>query len=150
MTAARPLPTRFRRFWGLRTPCQRVVACSRERARDDRCPAADGVTNSTRAPGGGPAGRPAYTRTDRAVRNPFMSGSPGSATFCPRNSGRSTAEDTNMGYSVIVIAVIITALGFDFTNGFHDTANAMATAIATGALKPRVAVVVAGVFNLVG
>ncbi len=44
----------------------------------------------------------------------------------------------------------MTALGFDFTNGFHDTANAMATAIATGALKPRVAVVVAGVFNLVG
>ena len=55
-----------------------------------------------------------------------------------------------MGYSVIVIAVIITALAFDFTNGFHDTANAMATAIATGALKPRVAVIVAGVFNLVG
>ena len=39
---------------------------------------------------------------------------------------------------------------FDFTNGFHDTANAMATSIATGALKPRVAVVISGVFNLVG
>jgi PiT family inorganic phosphate transporter len=55
-----------------------------------------------------------------------------------------------MGYSVIVIAVILTALAFDFTNGFHDTANAMATAIATGALKPRVAVIIAGVFNLIG
>ncbi|MFR3273131.1 MAG: hypothetical protein ACLTQI_04540 [Slackia sp.] len=38
---------------------------------------------------------------------------------------------------VVVILVIATALIFDFTNGFHDTANAMATSIATGALKPR-------------
>jgi PiT family inorganic phosphate transporter len=52
--------------------------------------------------------------------------------------------------SVIVIAVIVTALVFDFTNGFHDTANAMATSIATGALRPKVAVVIAGVLNLVG
>ena len=52
--------------------------------------------------------------------------------------------------SVVVIAVILTALVFDFTNGFHDTANAMATSIATGALRPRVAVALAGVLNLVG
>ena len=39
---------------------------------------------------------------------------------------------------------------FDFTNGFHDTANAMATSIATGALRPKVAVLLAGVLNLVG
>ncbi len=51
---------------------------------------------------------------------------------------------------VIVLVVIITALVFDFTNGFHDTANAMATSIATGALKPRVAVLISGVLNLVG
>jgi inorganic phosphate transporter, PiT family len=51
---------------------------------------------------------------------------------------------------VIVLVVIITAWVFDFTNGFHDTANAMATSIATGALKPRVAVAISGVFNLVG
>ncbi|MDT7645540.1 MAG: inorganic phosphate transporter, PiT family, partial [Pseudonocardiales bacterium] len=38
--------------------------------------------------------------------------------------------------SVIVLAVLVTALLFDFTNGFHDTANAMATSIATGALRP--------------
>jgi PiT family inorganic phosphate transporter len=50
----------------------------------------------------------------------------------------------------IVLIVIITAWVFDFTNGFHDTANAMATSIATGALRPRVAVVISGVFNLVG
>jgi PiT family inorganic phosphate transporter len=55
-----------------------------------------------------------------------------------------------MRMSVIVIAVILTALAFDFTNGFHDTANAMATSIATGALRPKVAVVLAGVLNLAG
>src|SRR5690349_8530489 len=52
--------------------------------------------------------------------------------------------------SVLVIAVILTALVFDFTNGFHDTANAMATSIATGALRPRTAVLLAGVLNLIG
>jgi inorganic phosphate transporter, PiT family len=55
-----------------------------------------------------------------------------------------------MTISLIVVVVIVTALLFDFTNGFHDTANAMATSIATGALKPRVAVLIAGVLNLVG
>lgn len=51
---------------------------------------------------------------------------------------------------VVVVLVISTALIFDFTNGFHDTANAMATSIATGALKPKTAVIVAGTPNLVG
>ena len=46
--------------------------------------------------------------------------------------------------------VVATALAFDFTNGFHDTANAMATSIATGALTPRVAVALSAVLNLVG
>jgi len=55
-----------------------------------------------------------------------------------------------MDITVIVIVVVVTALAFDFTNGFHDTANAMATSIATGALKPRTAVIIAGVLNLVG
>src|SRR4051812_35245428 len=55
-----------------------------------------------------------------------------------------------MDLSFLVVVVIITALVFDFTNGFHDTANAMATSIATGALKPKVAVVVSAVLNLVG
>ncbi|MFF0225469.1 anion permease [Streptomyces sp. NPDC004629] len=53
-------------------------------------------------------------------------------------------------FSFLLIAVIVTALAFDFTNGFHDTANSMATSIATGALQPRVAVAVAGVLNLAG
>ncbi|MBA8816487.1 PiT family inorganic phosphate transporter [Microbacterium halimionae] len=51
---------------------------------------------------------------------------------------------------VIVVLVIGLALFFDFTNGFHDTANAMATPIATGALKPKVAVALAAGLNLVG
>jgi inorganic phosphate transporter, PiT family len=51
---------------------------------------------------------------------------------------------------VVLALVVITALGFDFTNGFHDTGNAMATSIATGALSPRVAVALSGVLNLVG
>ena len=51
---------------------------------------------------------------------------------------------------VVVVLVIVTALIFDFTNGFHDTANAMATSIATGALKPKTAVIAAGTLNLVG
>ncbi len=52
--------------------------------------------------------------------------------------------------SLILILVVTTALAFDFTNGFHDTANAMATSIATGALKPKTAVALSGVLNLVG
>ena len=52
--------------------------------------------------------------------------------------------------ALIVVLVIALALFFDFTNGFHDTANAMATPIATGALKPKVAVMLAAGLNLVG
>ena len=51
---------------------------------------------------------------------------------------------------ILVALVIALALFFDFTNGFHDTANAMATPIATGAIKPKVAVALAAVLNLVG
>jgi PiT family inorganic phosphate transporter len=50
----------------------------------------------------------------------------------------------------ILVVVVVTALAFDFTNGFHDTGNAMATSIATGALKPKVAVALSAVLNLVG
>ena len=51
---------------------------------------------------------------------------------------------------IILGLLVVTALAFDFTNGFHDTGNAMATSIATGALPPKVAVALAGVLNLVG
>jgi PiT family inorganic phosphate transporter len=50
----------------------------------------------------------------------------------------------------LVVIVVLVALAFDFTNGFHDTANAVATSVSTHALSPRVAVLVASVANLVG
>jgi PiT family inorganic phosphate transporter len=50
----------------------------------------------------------------------------------------------------VLVLVVITALAFDFTNGFHDTGNAMATSIATKALPPKIAVALSGVLNLVG
>jgi PiT family inorganic phosphate transporter len=55
-----------------------------------------------------------------------------------------------MAEDLILIVVIATALAFDFTNGFHDTGNATASSIATGALKPRIAVGLAAVLNFVG
>ncbi len=50
----------------------------------------------------------------------------------------------------LLIIVVVTALAFDFTNGFHDTGNAMATSIASGALSPKVAVALSAVLNLFG
>src|SRR2546421_8987966 len=55
-----------------------------------------------------------------------------------------------VGNDTVLVLVVITALAFDFTNGFHDTGNAMATSIATGALPPRVAVAISGLLNFVG
>jgi PiT family inorganic phosphate transporter len=55
-----------------------------------------------------------------------------------------------MGSTFILVVVIVTAVAFDFTNGFHDTANAVATSIATGALKPIVAVIMSGCLNFLG
>jgi len=50
----------------------------------------------------------------------------------------------------LLIAVIITALVFDFINGFHDAANAIATVVSTGVLPVRTAVIIAGIFNFIG
>jgi inorganic phosphate transporter, PiT family len=55
-----------------------------------------------------------------------------------------------MGSEFVLILVIVAAVAFDFTNGFHDTANAMATSIGTGALKPKVAVMISAVLNFAG
>ncbi len=52
--------------------------------------------------------------------------------------------------TIMLVTVVVTALVFDFTNGFHDTANSMAAPISTGALKPKVAVALAAVLNFVG
>ncbi|MFJ7827275.1 anion permease [Psychrobacillus sp. NPDC096623] len=51
---------------------------------------------------------------------------------------------------ILTILVVIFALAFDFINGFHDTANAIATSVSTRALKPRVAVLMAAIMNFVG
>jgi inorganic phosphate transporter, PiT family len=50
----------------------------------------------------------------------------------------------------LVVVVVAFALGFDYTNGFHDAANAIATSVSTRALTPRVALLMAAVFNLIG
>src|SRR4051812_17251987 len=55
-----------------------------------------------------------------------------------------------MSGDVILVIVVITALAFDFTNGFHDTANVVATSISTRAVPPRVAVTIASILNFVG
>jgi PiT family inorganic phosphate transporter len=52
--------------------------------------------------------------------------------------------------TVLLVAVVALALCFDFTNGFHDSANAMATSISTGALRPKAAVAMSAVLNFVG
>jgi PiT family inorganic phosphate transporter len=51
---------------------------------------------------------------------------------------------------ILLILLIVVAVSFDFTNGFHDSANAVATSVATGALKPRQAVLISAVFNMAG
>ena len=51
---------------------------------------------------------------------------------------------------LVIITIVVLALMFDFINGFHDTANAIATSVSTKALTPRVAVVYAAVLNFVG
>jgi inorganic phosphate transporter, PiT family len=55
-----------------------------------------------------------------------------------------------MGSDGLLVLVVAAALAFDFTNGFHDTANAMTTSIATRALKPRLAVALSAVLNFAG
>jgi len=51
---------------------------------------------------------------------------------------------------IILVLVVILALSFDFINGFHDTANAIATSVSTRALSPRTAIILASTFNLMG
>ena len=54
------------------------------------------------------------------------------------------------GAFLALVAIIVVALVFDYTNGFHDAANAIAVAVSTKALTPRVALALAAVMNLVG
>lgn len=58
--------------------------------------------------------------------------------------------DLELSYSILLIICLIAACGFEFVNGFHDTANAVATVIYTNSLKPWVAVIWSGIFNFLG
>src|ERR1041385_5619179 len=55
-----------------------------------------------------------------------------------------------MSSDIVFVIVVVTALAFDFTNGFHDTANVVATSISTRAMPPRIAVGFASLLNFAG
>src|SRR3989454_2493282 len=71
-------------------------------------------------------------------------------TSSRRFSSRTASGASALMNDVLLVVVIVVALGFDFTNGFHDTANAVATSVSTRALTPRLAVLVASAANLAG
>ena len=54
------------------------------------------------------------------------------------------------GVTFALVVVIVLAVAFDYINGFHDTANAIATSVATRALQPRHAILMATAFNFIG
>src|SRR6187549_969767 len=58
--------------------------------------------------------------------------------------------DLELSYSVLLVICLVAACGFEFVNGFHDTANAVATVIYTNSLKPWVAVIWSGFVNFLG
>ncbi|MCW5910674.1 MAG: inorganic phosphate transporter [Cyclobacteriaceae bacterium] len=58
--------------------------------------------------------------------------------------------DLELSYSILLVVCLLAACGFEFVNGFHDTANAVATVIYTNSLKPWVAVVWSGICNAIG
>lgn len=58
--------------------------------------------------------------------------------------------DLDLSYSILLIVCLIAACGFEFVNGFHDTANAVATVIYTNSLKPWFAVIWSGIWNFIG
>src|SRR3954454_13231903 len=94
---------------------------------------------------GGVRGR-CNDRHDRA-KTPLLVRRVRLADFCNlAPPARLTATHMN----TTLVAVVAVALFFDFTNGFHDAANAVATSVSTRALQPRVAVVFAAGFNFIG
>src|SRR6188508_2724641 len=58
--------------------------------------------------------------------------------------------ELDFAYSALLIACLIAACSFEFVNGFHDTANAVATVIYTNSLKPWIAVIWSGIWNFLG
>src|SRR5438445_2544594 len=71
-------------------------------------------------------------------------------TSSRRFSSRTASGASALMNDVLLVVVIVVALGFDFTNGFHDTANAVATSVSPRALSPRLAVAIAAAANLAG
>ncbi|MBT1688484.1 inorganic phosphate transporter, partial [Fulvivirgaceae bacterium PWU37] len=58
--------------------------------------------------------------------------------------------ELDLSYSILLVLCLVAACGFEFVNGFHDTANAVATVIYTNSLKPWVAVIWSGCWNFLG
>ena len=67
-----------------------------------------------------------------------------------RDQEQLSGKHDPMGDDVVLVIVVATALAFDFTNGFHDTANAIATSVSTRAMSPRTAVALSAVLNFAG
>src|SRR5437899_10560724 len=71
-----------------------------------------------------------------------------------REGPRCRTDPDGFGLAVsetaLVIIIVVVALSFDYTNGFHDSANAIATTVSPGALTPRIALAMAAVMNVVG
>ena len=84
--------------------------------------------------------RDIFLRLERAI----------DATETVRLHRRGHRHQERVSDDVVIVIVVATALLFDFTNGFHDTANVVATSISTHAMPPRIAVAYAAIFNFVG
>src|SRR5262249_38639464 len=133
-----------------RSPPRRS-ATSRAPARRSRCGScAPRASASARSPRGSrPRAMPPRRRASRRRR-------PAPDATCDRDvnddpAPRARVARREMNDSgLLLVIVVATALTFDFTNGFHDTANAMATSIATRALRPRVAVGLCALLNFAG
>src|SRR3954464_15656354 len=72
-----------------------------------------------------------------------------SPTWSRRSPSRNPEHRMDTAFLALIVIVLV-ALAFDYTNGFHDAANAIAVAVSTKALTPRVALALAAVMNLVG
>ena len=83
-------------------------------------------------------------RSSRPSRRP-----PTPSRRWPTPSSRSPSRSPEVELAAIIV-VIVVALAFDYTNGFHDAANAIATSVSTRALTPRIALIMAAVMNFVG
>ena len=96
--------------------------------------------------------RTMHRRTSTTALIGFFAAVAASLTFIVYHvvSDLDSAPSANAGAYLLLISALLIALGFEFVNGFHDTANAVATVIYTHSLQPTSAVVLSGIFNLTG